>query len=150
MSQTLPNHDPLPRLIYLTSLRLQIHADRVLQPLGITLEQMRPLKILHRANGVMSQRQLCDMAEKTPANMTRILDRLTAKNLVERLPDPTDRRAFQVALTPAGKKLVKQIGNRFGAFLEQVLTGLSEEEIESCRQTLERVRENLNGLGPDE
>ena len=90
--------NPLPRLIYLTSLQLQGHADNVLRPYDLTLEQLHPLKIILQEGGVVSQRSLCDLAAKTPANMTRILDRLMAKGFIERKPYPNDRRAYIIHL----------------------------------------------------
>lgn len=148
--RTCHSDNALPRLIYLTSLRLQIHADKVLQPFGITLEQLHPLKILEREGGTIGQRQLCALTGKTPANMTRILDRLAAKGLVERRPDPEDRRAFTVVLTRAGVELVNQVVNLFTGYLDQVLHGISAEEEAACRQALQQITENLAGLAPDD
>jgi len=144
------SNDPLPRLIYLTSLRLQIHTDKALQPFGITLEQLRPLKILRHGGGAIGQRQLCELAEKTPANMTRILDRLASKGLVERRPDPEDRRAFTVVLTKDGKKLIQQVENLFAAFLKQVLAGISKKEEKACREVLEKITVNLARITTEE
>lgn len=140
----------LPRHIYLTSLRLQIQADKGLHPFGITLEQLRPLKVLSEAGGAVGQRQLSEMADKTPANMTRILDRLAAKGLVERQPDPADRRAFTVVLTPDGKEMVAKAESLFSAYLEKVLTGISEQEKKVCRTVLERITTNLADLAAEE
>lgn len=142
--------DVLPRVIYLTSLRLQIHADRVLQPLGLTLEQLHPLKILDRGGGTVSQRQMCDLAGKTPANMTRILDRLANKGLIERRPDPGDRRAFTLVLTEAGKELNEQAATLFTGYLDQVLAGIDEGDERVCRLVLQRIQQNLADLIPDE
>jgi len=139
-------HESLPRQIYLTSLQLQIHADKGLQPFGITLEQLRPLKLLSAAGGAVGQRQLSEMANKTPANMTRILDRLAAKGLVERQPDPEDRRAFTVVLTTDGKDMVSKAESLFSAYLQQVLTGISEQEEKVCRTVLDTIMMNLAGL----
>ena len=106
--QTSHTNDVLPRLIYLTAIRMQLHADKVLQPFGITLEQLHPLKILNTGGGAIGQRRMCALTGKTPANMTRILDRLANKGLIVRKPDPGDRRAFAVVLTPAGGHRVDQ------------------------------------------
>lgn len=43
------------------------------------------------------------------SNVTGLVDRLEARRLVRRADDPTDRRAFNVLLTPAGSKLLRQI-----------------------------------------
>lgn len=141
--------DPLPRQIYLTAQRLQIHADKALQPFSITLEQLRPLKILHHSGGAIAQRRLCELAEKTPANMTRILDRLVAKDLVERKPNPDDRRAFTVVMTKNGKELIRKVEDLFTAFLHQVLAGISEKDETACRKVLDQITRNLADMIPE-
>lgn len=142
--------DILPRLIYLTAIRLQFHADKVLQPFGITLEQLHPLKILKHGGGAIGQRQMCSLTGKTPANMTRILDRLVNKNLIERKPNPGDRRAFNIVLTSAGEKLVDQAVDHIDSYREQVMTGIADQDEAVCRRVLQRIAENLAGLAPEE
>lgn len=148
--RTCHSDDVLPRLIYLTSLQLQLHADKVLQPLGITLEQLHPLKILSRGGGAVGQRQMCALSGKTPANMTRILDRMANKGLIARQPDPEDRRAFTIVLTPAGEDLIEQAMALFSGYLDQVLAGVGEEDEAVCRRVLLRINQNLAGLASNE
>jgi len=138
--------DPLPRLIYVTALELQARADRMLAPFGLTLEQFRPLKFLQEAGGTVGQRRLCELAGKTPANMTRILDRLVAKELVLRQPDPDDRRAFLVTITPVGDRLVTQVLDIFTAYTQRVLAGVSPADEAACRRVLEQISANLADL----
>jgi len=140
--------DPLPRLVYLTSLALQQHADRLLAPCGITLEQFHPLKLLMLAGGEIPQRQLAEQSGKSAANLTRILDRLVKKGLVRRIPDPGDRRAFVVELTPAGRDLVDEVIRLFDGYLDRVMAGISPAEEEVCRRVLHRLTANLAGLDP--
>lgn len=148
--QTPDAENVLPRLIYLTSLRIQIHADKLLQPLGITLEQLHPLKILSHGGGAIGQRQMCALAGKTPANMTRILDRLATKGFIERRPDPEDRRAFTIILTAAGRELVEKAVGLVTGYREQVLAGIDEQDEAICRRVLQRIAENLAGLAPED
>jgi len=148
--RTTHTDDALPRLIYLTSLRLQIHADKLLQPLGITLEQLHPLKILEREGGAVGQRQMCTLSGKTPANMTRILDRLANKGFIERQPDPGDRRAFTIVLTPAGDELFKQAVTLFTGYQDKVLTGIDEQDEAVCRRVLQRIAQNLDAIVPED
>jgi len=144
-----PTDNALPRLIYQTSLRLQLHADKVLQSFGITLEQLQPLKLLSQKGGAIGQRQLCVLAGKTPANMTRILDRLAVKSLVQRQPDPDDRRAVKVVLTLEGEKLLDLAVNLFAGYLDKVMAGVSAQDETVCRRVLEKITLNLAELEPE-
>ncbi len=142
-------HDnPLPRLIYLTSLQLQGHADNVLRPHGLTLEQLHPLKIILLEGGAVNQRSLCGLAAKTPANMTRILDRLTAKGFIKRKPDPNDRRAYIIHLTPTGKTLVNEVAALFAGYLNKIMHNISDKDESCCRQVLEQISNNLGLISP--
>ncbi len=146
--QTTTTTDPLPRLVYLTSLALQQHADRLLAGWGITLEQFHPLKLLMLGGGEMGQRFLAEQCGKSAANMTRILDRLARKELVCRRPDPEDRRAVVVELTPAGRDLVDGVVRLFDSYLNRVMAGISPAEEEVCRRVLHRLTGNLAALDP--
>ncbi|VAW35796.1 hypothetical protein MNBD_DELTA03-113 [hydrothermal vent metagenome] len=142
--------NPLPRLIYLTSIVLQAHADEVLRPYELTLEQFHPLKIILLEGGAVGQSNLCGLASKTPANMTRILDRLAAKNFIERRPDPLDRRAFIIHLTEDGEKLVNEVAGLFAGYLNKiVMNDISSEDEECCRRVLKRIIDNLGRITPD-
>jgi DNA-binding MarR family transcriptional regulator len=134
---------PLPRLIYLTSLALQGHADVLLKPYDLTLEQFHPLKITLLEGGAVGQRDLCGLAGKTPANMTRILDRLAAKGFLERQPDPKDRRAFIIRLTASGEKLVNEAADLFASYLDKIMRDISAQDEKICREVLERIDKNL-------
>jgi len=147
---TTQSDDTLLRQIYQTAIRLQLHADKALQPFAITLEQLHPLKILSRGGGAIGQRQLCALTGKTPANMTRILDRLANKGFIERRPDPEDRRAFTIVLTPAGEELVEQAIGLVTGYREQVLAGIDEQDETVCRRVLRRISGNLDGLASEE
>lgn len=76
----------------------------------------------------MSPTALCETAMLTSGAMTNRLDRLEDAGLVERRPDPDDRRGLSVQLTERGRELVdKALKIRF-EHANQVLASLSESE----------------------
>jgi DNA-binding MarR family transcriptional regulator len=76
----------------------------------------------------MSPSELCEAAMLTSGAMTNRLDRLEDAGLVERRPDPDDRRSLSVELTERGKELVdKALEIRF-EHANQALASLSESE----------------------
>ena len=66
----------------------------------LTPELWRLLYCLDRDQGC-SQRQLAGMLDLTPVTLGRMIDRLEQRGLVRRVPDPADRRAMRLFLTPA-------------------------------------------------
>jgi DNA-binding MarR family transcriptional regulator len=80
--------------------------------------------------------------------MTYLLDELEASSLIERHPDPADRRARQVVITAKGIRALSASGDRLRAAEEQLLAPLATAEAEALRGLLDRVaRAVQNGTG---
>jgi DNA-binding MarR family transcriptional regulator len=72
--------------------------------------------------------------------MTYLLGSLAEAGLIERRPDPADRRARRIAATTRGRALLDGLGERLRAAEDQVLAGLDDEEQQqSFRALLQRV-----------
>lgn len=87
----------------------------------------------------LSPGQLMRQTMVTSGTMTNRVDRLTERDLVERLPDPADRRGVQVRLTAKGKKAVD---SAFSALIEReraLLADLSEGDRADLGQLLRRL-----------
>src|SRR5690242_12785422 len=76
--------------------------------MSLTLPQCKALVRLEKNEGA-SQARLAALADVEPMTMVRILDRMEADGLLERRPDPADRRARCLYLTAKGKALLDQI-----------------------------------------
>lgn len=76
--------------------------------LGVTPSEARVLAHLGRS-GPMRQTQLAERLSIAPMSLTGFLDRLEAAELVQRRPDPGDRRAKQVRLAPNAAPLLADI-----------------------------------------
>ena len=126
-----------------TSHALRRYYDRRAQALGITRAQWRVLAFLRRSPG---QKQVClaDRLDVEPITLSRIVDRLENSGLVARHPDPTDRRAWLLGLTPAAEPLVAKLFGLAGEMAEQAFAGLSDEEVQQMRDSLAAIRVNVN------
>ena len=67
------------------------------------------------------------------------MDRLEAERLVERLPDPADRRSVRAALTPAGRERHAEAVRIVGETERQVFAGLGEEDRQALARLLGRL-----------
>ena len=121
--------------------RLARHLDRARRTAFAAHElevwEFDVLAALRRAGRpyVLSPGQLLAQTLVTSGTMTNRVDRLESRQLVQRLPDPTDRRGVQVRLTPQGK-------DRVDAALADLLT----RERELLATLSARDRETLSGL----
>jgi DNA-binding MarR family transcriptional regulator len=139
------DNESLGRLIYLTAQDIKNYAEKQLKPYELTLEQFHLLKHMSLDSG-MSQRELGELVNKTPANITRILDRLELKNLVIRQSSPADRRTSQVLLTDQGQALVQEVFAFFELFSSQLTQGITELEQKKTREVLERIGRNIKTM----
>ena len=137
--------EPLGRLIYLTAQEIKNFAEKLLKPYDLTLEQFHLLKHMSPDSG-MSQRQLGDLVNKTPANITRILDRLEQKNLVIRRSNPEDRRGTHVFLTPQGSRLIEEVFAIFESFSSQLTQGTTEKEQLIAKNVLNKIGRNIKSM----
>jgi DNA-binding MarR family transcriptional regulator len=77
------------------------------------------------------------------AGMTKLLDRLQAKELIQRQRHPADRRAVLISLTEQGQALLPRLRPAFGRVTSQLLAGFTEEEITQLTGMLHRILGNL-------
>ncbi|MFT3875473.1 MAG: MarR family transcriptional regulator [Propioniciclava sp.] len=87
----------------------------------------------------LSPGQLIQQTLSTSGTMTNRIDRLAARGLVERLPDPRDRRAVRVRLLPEGRDIVVAALADLLAAEKLILAGLSREERATVAGLLRRI-----------
>lgn len=111
------------------------HLSReTLEPWDITPGQSRALGVLMH-HGLMRLNELSDHLRIVPRSTTEVVDGLQERGLVERQPDPNDRRATLVALTDEGVSVGEAIRAARSAEAERFFGGLSEPD----RAHLERI-----------
>ncbi|MFJ2212700.1 MarR family winged helix-turn-helix transcriptional regulator [Streptomyces sp. NPDC101062] len=86
----------------------------------------------------MPMRRIAQNLKCEPSNVTGIVDRLEARGLVERRPDPADRRVKLAAPTEKGLSTAALLRDSLG-FARAPLAGLSEEERTVLRDLLKRM-----------
>lgn len=121
--------------------RFERHAGEV----SLTLTQCRVLLYLSKNEG-SSQVRLCELTDVEPMMMVRILDRMEADNLLERRPDPADRRARRLYLTRKAAPLLDEIDRISEATRNEIFAGVSRTERQAFLKVLERVHENACAL----
>lgn len=149
-----PDLDLAPVAVFSRISRLAHHLDRARKH-AFTEHHVEPwefdvLAALRRAGEPyeLSPGRLLRETLVTSGTMTNRVDRLTARGLVERLPDPRDRRGVLVRLTPEGKTAVD---NAFGALLEAeaaILGGLDAEDQAHLAGALRRLLAPFSEQGP--
>ncbi|CAL9535955.1 HTH-type transcriptional repressor NicR [Streptomyces sp. enrichment culture] len=86
----------------------------------------------------LPMRRLARRLRCEPSNVTGIVDRLEARGLVERRPDPGDRRVKVAAATAEGRRVARGLRDSL-RFAREPLAGLSEPERLALRDALRRM-----------
>jgi DNA-binding MarR family transcriptional regulator len=132
----------LVKLAYLSMNRM---LDQEVTPLGMTAMQWRPL-IMLALNRADTSAELARLNDVDTGAMTRTLDRLEAKGLIERRRSLEDRRVVHLELTEAGRITASKLSPCIKRVLQQHFRGFSVEEIETLSHFLRRMI--ANGSAP--
>ena len=97
--------------------------------------------VLHHldAQGAAAQRDLASALRIQPSNIVALLDQLERRGLLQRSPDPVDRRRHRVELTPRGRAALKRATLAARAAEADLLAPLSAAERREFRALLVRL-----------
>ena len=115
--------------------------SQLIEPHGITPQQYNVLRILRGAGpeGLPTLTIGERMIEQTPG-VTRLVDRLEKKGLVDRKPCPRDRRRVYCLITPKGLDLLKELDEPVDKWDIRAVSVLPRGELDTLIGSLERVR----------
>jgi len=119
------------RLIALTGQAMRSYADQRLKTYDLTVEPQNRLSLF---------------TGKSPANITRILDRLEKKNRIVRQLNPDDRRSSLIFLTKEGKALHDEVINLFDGLRSELVNGIEVEKQQVAAEVLKGIRENIEKM----
>ncbi len=117
-------------------------AERNLEPLGLSVLEVRALRTLSEA-GPSPMVAVADELAVTQAAITGMIDRLERMGLVTRLRQTRDRRVVQARTTPAGERMLRRAIRLHRDFVRESLGALSPEEAVRFEDMLGRLGEFL-------
>lgn len=145
IKQSKPFSSPLEEAllnIVRTAEVLRTAGTEMLRPYGITLTQYNVLRILRGAGaaglpcGAIAERMVTQ-----DSDITRLLDRLSAMELIERGRSDHDRRVVTTVLTTDGKKLLARLDPIVRQLHQDLLGQLDERTLAAMIRGLEQIRE---------
>jgi MarR family transcriptional regulator, organic hydroperoxide resistance regulator len=114
------------------------------EKLGLLRGQPPVLFEVGKKDGI-TQSELAQKLEVTPATMTNLLRRMEASGLISRIRDENDFRFSNVHLTEAGRQALAQAVEVAHHIDEIIFSGFSPEEQNEITNYLERIHSNLTG-----
>lgn len=140
-----PAMDVTPMHVLSRVTRLALHLDRARKEAfahhGLEPSEFDVLSALRRSGKPyrLSPGQLVQETLVTSGTMTNRVDRLVRKGLVERLPDPADRRGVQVSLTDSGRIAVDGAMDALLEAEQRLLVALAPDETASIISALRKL-----------
>jgi MarR family transcriptional regulator for hemolysin len=122
---------------------LRRNFDHRVHDLGLTQAQWRAIAQLSREQG-LKQVVLAERLEVKPITLARLIDRLEAAGWVKRRPDPLDRRATRLYLTPKSQPILSDLYERAAETLEEALDGVSPAHRRQLVSILSKMKNNLS------
>ncbi len=110
--------------------------------LNLTIEQWSVLYHLWKQDGI-SQQELCNATFRDKPSITRLVDNLEKLGLVNRVPSDSDRRINLIYMTRQSLELQEQTMKMAEETLNESLAGVPDDQIETCKNVLQIVYDNL-------
>jgi len=137
-----PNAPTLGFLLHDVARLLRKRFEQNARGSGLTRSQWQVLAYLAQNEGI-NQSGLADLLEIEPITLGRIVDKLQVLGLVERRPDPSDRRVWLLHLTPAARPKLTLLHSLGVVTRGEALVGVSSADIEHLLKTLQALKANL-------
>ncbi|WP_063795981.1 MarR family winged helix-turn-helix transcriptional regulator [Streptacidiphilus griseoplanus] len=126
--------------LFETTVCLRTYVDARLRGHGMSVSRLRALRTLATAPDPMRMRDLSDVLGLAARTVTTMVDALEREGLVERLPHPTDRRAYLLTLTPLGRTRHREAEEIDRDALATATGGLTGPDRERLRELLGVLR----------
>jgi DNA-binding MarR family transcriptional regulator len=144
---TQDHHQSLKLWLRMLSCTVRIENEirgRLRATFDITLPRFDLMAQLERHPDGLRMGELSRRMMVTGGNVTGITDQLEKERLVQRVPDPQDRRAFAVKLTDAGRRAFADMAAVHEAWIEELLKDIPGEDKAAMIELLARMKHHLN------
>ncbi|HVZ29930.1 MAG TPA: MarR family transcriptional regulator [Asticcacaulis sp.] len=124
-----------------TSARMwRVALDRRLKDLGISQAGWLSIAYIAKAKAPLSQGELAALVQVEAATVVSTIDRLEKAGLVERVPNPNDRRVKHLIVTPAGQAVYKKVRAKADEMRAELLGQFDPEKLAVTTEILEKIQ----------
>jgi MarR family transcriptional regulator for hemolysin len=130
-------------LLYDVARTMRTRADQRARARGMTRAQWVILARLERQPG-LTQNEMAAIVEVEPITIARLVDRLEARVMVERRPDPKDRRIWRLHLCPAAHPALHEIHRHRAAMARRLTAGIDPVTLDTMADVLVLMKAALS------
>ena len=130
------------RLLTCTQLIERQVRSRLRSRFATTLPRFDLMAQLERHPEGLKMNELSRLLMVTGGNVTAIVDQLEKEGLVERIAEPSDRRAWRIHLTAAGDKGFAEMARAHEEWVVELLAGMSRRDQDELLKLLAKVKQH--------
>ncbi len=136
--------DSIGTLMLLASKSIERAAEyEIKNKLGLTSSQWKVILALNLFEG-LSQKELADKIYVDGSTLVPVIDKMETKGLIERKPDPKDRRHNRLYLTKRSESIVDSIIKIILQLRKKMYRGISQEQQEYLKIYLRKIADNAD------
>jgi len=120
-------------------------ADMYSRQFGVTIAQWRVLAVLAE-HDTLHSKAIGELASMDKSKVSRAVQQMEAKELLERQKDPADNRASFVSLTEAGFDLYYQIVPQVKQWEEEFMSGVDENEHDTVLKFIDQLEGTVDKI----
>ncbi len=132
--------DSLGFQVNMTANAMKNRFNTFLKPYGLTSEQYVIMKSVEE-NPDISPTQLAEITFKDKTTIARMIDTLVKKEMLLRIPKPDDRRAYKIAWSEKGEKMMHTILPITQDLLAKIRSQFSSDELATFLSILEQLKQ---------
>lgn len=112
---------------------------------GVTIKRSYyPLLLIEAGKGRMTQNDLAGKLSCNKVQVVRIINYLSSAGYVERVPDPCDRRKYNLKVTEKAQAEIPDIRRALEKYTDKALTNIPEEKVQELYSLLHLIEKNLS------
>ena len=117
-------------------------APQICQDYHLSLIEATIISFLYNNPGKDTAADIVELRMLSKGNVSQAVESLIQKSILQRKQDTEDRRKIHLSLTPAAHPITQELEIISKEFLEEVFSGLSQEELELLERMNDRIIEN--------
>ena len=114
----------------------------IMEKTGLSMREVEVMLFLANTPEYDTARDITEFRGLSKSQVSQAVDLLVAEGLLLRTPDQADRRVIHLSITEAATPLTKELLSVQTHCIQQLLTGLTEEQTTQLSMTLETVLSN--------
>jgi len=128
--------DYVPYLLAQAHRNIHLGLEKILKREGVQVEHWRILDVIHDEKGY-SMGELAELVLMNHPALTKMMDKMVAKGLVHRLPDPEDQRRMLVFITDQGINLFSRLKAHVDRYNQEIYTKLGSQKLNQLKEILQ-------------